>query len=94
MKFENEKKLLNLIKAGNDLYCPEKQLYVFFINGKVCVHEDISVDDAKELAIATALTGDNWSALIGNNGDYYDPLEWCKSNYQFDWEDTKDYFIK
>lgn len=90
--FANEQQMLNSIQHC-DLYCAEKELYVFLYNiaGAVCVYR-ITEAKANELSKKALEAGESWSAFLGPGGQIYDdPMVFCREEFSGCWIDTDEW---
>lgn len=108
MKFNNAQEMCNyVINECRDLYCKEKELYVFLYNeaGSIAVYS-IDEKQAKELQQQSEKYHDYWGAFLGPGGEIYDDptyedfnpelpsnLDWFKENYQGEWRDVTAIFL-
>lgn len=106
MKFSTAKEMLEHIQAGNDLYNPKLEVYVFLYNdvGSIAYY-NINKDSAKSLSQKAKEQDEYWGAFLGPGGEIIDDvssefyrkgnktnLQWCKNYYKDDnWINTIDY---
>ena len=72
---------------SSDLYCEEKELYVFLYNdaGAVCSYR-ITKEEANALRKKASEAGEYWGAFLGIGGEIYDdPMLFCNANYKGCW---------
>ena len=85
MKFSTPKEMLKYIQAGNDIWSPTLEKYVFLYSelGSICCY-NIDLDEAKELEEKSK--GSNpteyWSGFLGRGGFIYDTIEWYKDTME------------
>ena len=90
IKFNNANEMYEYIKDGNDLWNPDKSIYVFVYNdnGSICVYDNITSELAKSLDKGE----EYWGAYLGWQGssiyDGEDVLRWCEYMYDTEWVDV------
>lgn len=104
MKFKTGAELLEAIRS-QDLYCPDKGIYVFPYNeaGSIAYYY-IDPEEAAELQAKAKEAEDNWSSFLGpggwivddpshelyKEGDYTN-LEWCEDHIDLEWIPCDEY---
>lgn len=104
MKFNNAKEMFDtVVERQRDLYCKEKELYVFLDNevGSIAVYS-IDKTEATKLRKQSEEHKDYWSAFLDVGGEIYDDpsyeefdpdnqmsnMNWFEENYEGEWEDV------
>lgn len=97
IKFLNGQQMYDYLSAGNDLYSPQAQEYLFCYNeeGAVASYR-VSPPAAHKLAQEAVLYENRWSTLLGAGGAIYEKTEalaFCEGECKMHrgWQDTEDY---
>ena len=79
------------LKRG-ELYSPEAGMYIYADNEGLdnLVVYYLSMDEAKELSLASC-DGEYWGAILGPGGRVYDDPDWKYDELiQYEWVDTRE----
>ena len=82
IKFISPEHMLDVICDGQDLYCPEKGMYIYLYNdsGSVCFNTGITETDARELEDKAHKKDEYWSAYMTDAGEVIDSPEYLANN--------------
>lgn len=84
IRFSDGKEMLCAISEKNyDLYCPEKETYVFCYNavGSIAVYDWIDDEECENLIkFQENACGEYWGAALGPGGNIYDDANYSEEN--------------
>ncbi len=104
--FKSAKDMLDILKAGIDLYNGKQYVYSYNDNNSIAVY-DLAPDEAKRVSERAMRDKEYWSAMLGPGGKIYDDpsyqgydprllsnLDYCEAHYTEPWEMTASWDIQ